>query len=211
MAKQYLPGFGASLCRGQEAGVVLMETRALVPIDKEAIQIGALFVKAKGSMMDGLKYYIECGVKLKVIKDSLSHGQWLPWLKENEEILGFGIATAQRIIQVSNTALTRHYSDLEATNFLRSIWGNNHRALGTGENDWHTPMDYIDAAKKVMGEIDLDPASSKHAQKTVKANSFFTKATNGLSKRNQMAIAKYPPLKNGTNSFHIPPHWGSLY
>ena len=106
----------------------------------DAYQIGALFVRAKGSMLDGLKYYIECGVKLKAVKDSLPRGEWLPWLKENERILEFGIATAQRIIQVSNTALTRHYSESKATNFLRMIWGNNHRALGTGENDWHTQI-----------------------------------------------------------------------
>jgi hypothetical protein len=27
------------------------------------------------------------------IKESLGHGQWLPWLRENEEMLGFGRRT----------------------------------------------------------------------------------------------------------------------
>jgi hypothetical protein len=29
--------------------------------------------------------------------------------------------------------------------------------LGTGENDWHTPARFIEAARAVLGEIDLDP------------------------------------------------------
>ncbi len=53
--------------------------------DTDAHQISALFIRAKGAMWDGLKYYVECGVKLKAVKDSMPHGQWLPWLKENEE------------------------------------------------------------------------------------------------------------------------------
>jgi len=57
----------------------------------------------------------------------------------------------------------------------------NHRALGTGINEWFTPRKYVDAARKVMHVIDLDPASHKQAQKTVKAESYFTKETDGLA------------------------------
>lgn len=47
-------------------------------------------------------------------------------------------------------------------------------------NERYTPMTYIDAARKVMGGIDLDPASCAKANKTVKAIHYFTKADNGL-------------------------------
>jgi hypothetical protein len=46
----------------------------------------------------------------------------------------------------------------------RIDWGNdNHRARGTGENEWYTPAKYIDDARKVLGQIDLDPATSDSA------------------------------------------------
>lgn len=51
---------------------------------------------------------------------------------------------------------------------------------GTGENEWYTPQEYLDLARSVMGEIDLDPASSAKANAIVKANKFFDEATNGL-------------------------------
>jgi ParB family chromosome partitioning protein len=56
----------------------------------------------------------------------------------------------------------------------------NHRAQGTGENEWYTPQEYVDAARKVMGAIDLDPASSELAQQTIKAGSFYSMDDDGL-------------------------------
>ncbi len=57
----------------------------------------------------------------------------------------------------------------------------NHRAQGTGENEWYTPRQYIEAARKVLGEIDLDPASTESANEFIKAKRFFTRTDNGLA------------------------------
>jgi len=53
---------------------------------------------------------------------------------------------------------------------------------GTGENEWYTPTEYIEAARAVLGSIDVDPASSELAQRTVNAKSHFTIDDDGLSK-----------------------------
>lgn len=50
----------------------------------------------------------------------------------------------------------------------------------SGEVEFGTDPRIINAARTVMGGIELDPASSEYWNSTVKANRFFTKADNGL-------------------------------
>jgi hypothetical protein len=52
----------------------------------------------------------------------------------------------------------------------------------SGEYEWYTPEIYLEMAREVMGSIDTDPASSKIANKSVKAETFYTQSQNGLTK-----------------------------
>jgi phage N-6-adenine-methyltransferase len=66
-------------------------------------------------------------------------------------------------------------------------------ASGTGENEWFTPIEYITLARSVLGEIDLDPATSKIAQEKIGAASYFTKQDDGLLKQWSGRVWLNPP------------------
>jgi ParB family transcriptional regulator, chromosome partitioning protein len=55
-----------------------------------------------------------------------------------------------------------------------------HRDKELARHDWRTPADIIDAAREVMGGIDLDPASCAKANEIVDATAFYTVREDGL-------------------------------
>jgi hypothetical protein len=52
----------------------------------------------------------------------------------------------------------------------------------SGIVEYHSPPDIIEAARRTMGRIDLDPASSPTANQIVRATNFFAAEMDGLSR-----------------------------
>jgi hypothetical protein len=53
----------------------------------------------------------------------------------------------------------------------------------SGEFEYYSPQDIVDAARRVMGCIDLDPASSAIANQIVRAKRFYTIEDDGLTQK----------------------------
>jgi len=68
-----------------------------------------------------------------------------------------------------------------------------HVAQSTGEDEWYTPPKYTDAAREVMGSINLDPASSENANKNVGAERIMTLSDDGLNQKWEGNVWLNPP------------------
>jgi hypothetical protein len=99
------------------------------PGDPDAAEIGRVYRLARESLVGSLLYAFECGQKLTVKRANLKHGEWLPWLKENADALGFDTdRTARRFIRfAANRTLTSDLDEAAAVQENRELWGNNVR------------------------------------------------------------------------------------
>ena len=68
--------------------------------------------------------------------------------------------------------------------------------------EWYTPQTHVKALRRVMGEIELDPASSDEANRVIQAQRYYTIVTDGLSKTwNAKTLFLNPPYcKTGNTS-----------
>jgi len=68
-----------------------------------------------------------------------------------------------------------------------------HVSQNSGDNEWFSPMEYVAAARQVLGEIDLDPASCAEANAEIRAAHFYSAADDGMTQPWAGRIWMNPP------------------
>jgi len=99
-------------------------------------------------------------------------------------ILEQGTEATKASLRRGESSINREYE---------AIRGRPHVAQASGENEWYTPPEYVEAARKVLGAIDCDPASSEVANRTVRATKFYGKADQGQRQKWGKRVWMNPP------------------
>jgi phage N-6-adenine-methyltransferase len=178
-----------------------MNKLALVTNETDAAErIGGLYANATKGSIENLNAYAIVGESLLIEKSNHAHGEWEQWLDDNAEALGFGVWKAQRMMWLAKEIkklASQSFTDEKLQELYIGLWGHSgaptRGTAGTGENEWYTPQEYIELARKVLGTIDLDPASGEQAQSVVKAKKFHTKDDDGLAQTWRGSVWLNPP------------------
>lgn len=172
-------------------------------VDHDAVAIGLLYRKSQQPSDNRIFYFADAGQCLLRKKETLGRGHWLHWIKLHHSILGFSergassilhgthwLSTNWRLVAQLEDITTRpHASEQDLAKakdiqelICRQLFRPAHLGTyGVRGNEWYTPPEYIALARKVLGEIDLDPASCEEAQRTVRALRYLDAEQNGLS------------------------------
>jgi hypothetical protein len=128
----------------------------------------------KANVADRGHFVAEAEAQTGVTKQQVS--KWRNRLKEPEKYRAmlFGSAYHKAMAEVSDTTATK--------------W--------TGDPESYTPAKYIEAARRAMGGIDLDPASNALAQATVNASEWFDESENGLLQEWEGRVFLNPPYSH---------------
>lgn len=140
------------------------------PIKRQNRETRNAIAKTAGVSHDTIK-------KVKAIQATA-----IPEVRDMARSGSVSIHAASQIAELPEEAQEEIAEDIQSgTKPSESIKKHVHVSQNSGENEWYTPANIIEAARLAMGSIDVDPASSDIANETVKATTYYTKDDDGLA------------------------------
>lgn len=129
--------------------------------------------------------------------------------KRNNHDLRYFVSDAEKLTGIKQQQVSRWHkklkdpekykADLYDAAYRRAMAETSdvHVAHNSGENEWYTPAEYVEAARSVLVRIDLDPASSETANQIIKAVEIFTLLDDGLGREWNGTVWMNPPYTAG--------------
>lgn len=163
-----------------------------------AAEINAAHAACETASRAAVTHALDAGRLLIAAKVALPHGAWLPWLRTH-------VTCSERTAQLY-MRIARHWSALaanpqpvtdmglrELADLLAEPRAGGGATAGADPDEWYTPAPIIAAARRLLGGIDLDPASCPAAQTVVQATTYYGKADDGLAHPWQGRVWLNPP------------------
>jgi hypothetical protein len=165
------------------------DTVTHVPIGTLAKEIVACIEKGDSYGEKRDQFYITAGLKL------IEARKRVPNFRAFLAKLG-GVAHSRAYDLIAVASGKKTFEQIRERGRLSVAFGRN--LEGPSSSEWYTPIEYWPMIKKVMGDIDLCPASIQPLQSEVLPGvKCYTKKTNGLNKKWPGRIWLNPPYERG--------------